>query len=568
MNKKLNAKVKITSGQNSILNTRVRTVAREIQKNLFKITPNPYRIIFQKKLIKRFRVKFTTTITIIGISLCLAAQQYPQNIFADSAYAPFLYGVASGDPLRDRVIIWTKVEPFTWSDSGQTEVLLRWQIAEDSSFTATINEGEVRTNAEKDYTAKADATGLQPGKRYYYRWITADGKISRTGRARTLPDDSVKQFKLAVVSCSSIWAGFFNAYSRIAERNDIDFLLHVGDYVYDFADEKQLNRMPAEYPKDVSSLKEWRERHTYYLLDPDLRAARQYKTWFALWDNHDTDIEPPGKTEEAIRAFYEYLPIRMPDENHPERIYRKFQFGTLADLHLIDMHLFRGKEEYEPGKKSVLGLQQDAWLKSNLQNSKAHWQLLANQEMMTDWLSEGAPKAIRNKRGNGRVFDPSNWNGFPEDRQRLYDFIENNRINNVVVLTGDIHMSFVMNMTGYPKDKTKYNKRTGEGAIGVEVTGPSISRLNMKEAGVPGFLIPLVQRVSRNLNPHHVWCKFTKHGYYTLDVTFDRCIAEFWYVPIKKITNKQKFGRGYTVKSGDNHWTKKPNKKRSRSTYP
>lgn len=507
------------------------------------------------------RMKFTATLLSLFVSLYITAQTYPDNIFADSAYAPFLYGVASGDPLQDRVIIWTKVEA---TSAG----LLKWQMASDSSFLNIVQQGNVESKESVDYTAKVDVTGLQPANHYFYRFISPNGKVSRIGKANTLPGDSVKHFKLAVVSCSSIWAGYFNAYSRIAEREDIDFLLHVGDYVYDYPDDRQLNRMPSETPKDVSSLKEWRERHTYYLLDPDLRAARQNKTWFALWDNHDTDVEAPGKTEEAIQAFYEYLPIRVPDANHPENIYRRFQFGALADLNLIDMHLFRGKEEYEPGKKSVLGLQQDAWIKNNLKTSTTQWHLLGNQEMMTDWLSEGAPKFIHKKRGNGRVFDASNWNGFPEDRQRLYDFIEGNRIQNVVVLTGDIHMSFVMNVTGTPKDKTKYNKRTGEGAIGVEVTGPSISRVNMQESGVPRGFIPLVQTVSRNLNPHHVWCKFTDHGYFTLDVTPEKCIAEFWYVPIKTKTTKQKFGRGYMVNSGANHWTKKTNKKRKRSTYP
>lgn len=494
----------------------------------------------------------------------LHAQQYPDNIFADSAYAPFLYGVASGDPLQNRVIIWTKVE----AAANTPSVSLRWQVAADSLFQNIVQEGDVSAAQKSDYTAKVDVPDLQPGHRYYYRFISTDGKISRTGKAQTLPGDSVKQFKLAVVSCSSIWAGYFNAYSRIAERNDIDFVVHLGDYVYDYPDERQLNRMPAEYPKDCAGLHDWRERHTYYLLDPDLRAARQNKTWIALWDNHDTDVEAPGKTEEAIQAFYEYLPLRMADEARPENIYRNFRFGTLADLTIIDMQLFRGKEEYAPGKKSVLGNEQDAWLKQQLKQSNTQWHLLGNQEMMTDWLSEGAPKFISEKRGNGRVFDPGNWNGFPEDRQRLYDFIQNNRINNVVVLTGDIHMSFVMNMTGYPKDKTQYHKPTGRGAIGVEVTGPSISRVNMQEAGVPRGFIPLVQSVSRSLNPHHVWCKFTDHGYFTLNVTPERCVAEFWYVPIKTKTTTQKFGRGYTVKAGDNHWTRKPNKKRSKSTYP
>ncbi len=502
--------------------------------------------------------------TLLAFYWAAAQSPYPDRIFADTAYSPFYYGVASGDPMQDRVILWTKV----FTENSSITIPLQWQIATDSGFQQIANQGEVLASATHGFCVKVDAGNLQPGYHYFYRFVTADGKMSQTGKAETLPDDFVKHFKLAVVSCSSIWAGYFNAYRRIAERPDIDFVIHLGDYVYDYPDERQLNRMPKVPLKDPGNLSDWREMHTYYLLDPDLRAARQNKTWIAEWDNHDTNVNDTGRVEDAIQAFYEYLPIRMQDKNHPEKIYRNFPFGALADLTMIDMFSYRGKEEYAPGKKSVLGLAQDAWLKNQLATSTAQWHLLGNQEMMTDWLSEGAPKFIAKKRGNGRVFDPGNWNGFPEDRQRLYDFIDSNHIKNTVVLTGDIHMSFVMNMTGYPKDKTRYNRKTGEGAVGVEVTGPSISRVNMKEAGVPGFLLPAVRNFSMRLNPHHVWCQFSKHGYFTLDVTPEKCVTEFWYSTIKKVTDQEKFARGYTVRNGVSHWDKKPNKKRKHSTYP
>ncbi len=485
--------------------------------------------------------------------------QYPDNIFVDSIYAPFIYGVASGDPLKDRVIIWTRVEPSDPTDINP--ITLKWQISNDSSMLPVIQSGEAIAYRKDDFTCKVDVDNLEAGHRYFYRFATNGRKVSQTGIANTLPDDSVSHFKLAVVSCSSIWAGYFNAYRRIAERKDIDFVVHLGDYVYDYADSKQQNRMPAETVVDCASLDDWRHRHKYYLMDPDLRAARQNKTWIAEWDNHDTNVEAPGKQSEGIQAFYEYLPIRMPDTSHPEKVYRKFQFGQLADLNMIDMYMFRAKEEYAAGKKSVLGNEQDAWLKNNLKTSATQWHLLGNQEMMTDWLSEGAPKFITKKRGNGHVFDSGNWNGFPEDRQRLYDFIDTNHLKNIVVLTGDIHMSFVMDMTGSPKDKTKYNHKTGEGAVGVELTGPSISRINMKEAGVPGGLIPMIQSLSRGWNPHHIWCQFSKHGYFTIDVNKERALAEFWYSKINKKTSKENFGKGFTVKNGISHWERKKNNK-------
>lgn len=491
--------------------------------------------------------KFLCPLVLLFLSSAFAkAQTYPPNIFADSAFAPFFYGVASGDPTTDGFILWTKIE--TTEDVG-----LLWQVSTDSSFSVLEMQGVVVALSKNDYTAKANVVGLKAGAKYFYRFVTPLGKFSRVGKAQTLPDNSVTQFKLAVVSCSSIWAGFFNAYRIIAERVDIDFLIHLGDYVYDYPDDRQYNRMPSDTVKDCAGLNDWRTRHKYYLLDPDLRLARQNKTWIAEWDNHDTDVEEPGKTEEAIQAFYEYLPIRMPDTLHPENIYRSFKFGTLADLNMVDMHLFRGKEEYEPGKKSVLGLQQDAWLKNNLLNSRTQWHLIGNQEMMTDWLSSKTVQKITH-RGNGKLFDTSNWNGFPDDRNRFYQFLDDNRLNNIVVLTGDIHMSFVIDMTASPKDKKIYSKRTGAGAVGVEITGPSISRVNMMEAGVPAGFIPAAQNISRSLNPHHRWCQFSKHGYFTLDVTPEKCTAEFWFVPIKEITIEEKPGKKFSVLSGENHW--------------
>lgn len=509
------------------------------------------------------RTSLAAFLLLAAISL-RAQQLYPDHIYADTAYAPFYYGVASGDPLQDRVIIWTKV--FV-ADTLIKVTPLRWQVATDSAFRHVVAAGLVTPLSEHDYTVKVDVTGLLAGYDYYYRFQTIDRHVSQTGKCKTLPDDSVKHIKFAVVSCSSVWSGYFNAYRRIAERSDIDYVVHLGDYVYDFADKEELRRMPAVYPVDPSTLAQWRERHTYYLLDPDLRAARQNKTWIAEWDNHDTNING-GDVLEAIRAFYEYLPVRVPDESHPERIYRQFRFGPLVDLDMIDMHLFRGKEQYAPGKGSVLGLQQDAWLKDKLATSQATWHLIGNQEMMGSWLSEGLPKAFHAP-GNGHVFDPGNWDGYPEDRMRLYNFIDSHHIKNVVVLTGDAHMTFVIDLAKEPQNKQSYNRHTGEGAVGVEFLGPSITRGNMSDRKVvPKGSIPLVQSISKSINPHHRWVNFAKHGYFTLDVTYDRCIAEVWYAPILERSDKEKFGKGFTVLNGVSHWERKKNPSVKNSTYP
>jgi len=511
-------------------------------------------------------IKSVWTCCLMLTYMAIRAQQtYPDNIYGDTAFAPFYYGVASGDPLQDRVIIWTKI---AGKDSTCAPVTLKWQIASDSTFKNVVSTGETTCSAKHDFTAHVDATGLQAQHHYYYRFITPDGKQSQTGCAETLPGDSAKHFKLALVSCSSVWSGYFNAYARIAERSDIDFVIHVGDYVYDFVDEQEQVRVPTPFPKMPETMTEWRDRHKYYLLDPDLRAARQYKTWFAEWDNHDSRrLGADGKATNAILAFYEYLPIRMPDTTHPENIYKVFHMGQLADLVMIDMYLFRGQQEYAPGKKSVLGNQQDAWFKDQLKQSTATWKLIGNQEMLGSWMSKGIPAAFHVP-GNGIFFDPDDWDGFVDDRNRLYHFIDSSHINNFVALTGDLHMSFVDDLTPDPQNRKTYNHHTGKGSVGVEVLGTSISRGGMAERGIPRVVIPLVQRISLGLNPHHLWCNFSQHGYATVDVTHERCVAEFWFSKILERTNKETFGAGYTVKNGVNHWERKGNKRRKKSTHP
>jgi alkaline phosphatase D len=491
------------------------------------------------------------------VSAFLTAQTLPDNMYADTTHAPFLYGVTSGDPLQNQLIIWTKIEAF----AAESEQVVKWEIATDSFFQMNLQHGEVLATAQSDFTVKIDVNNLLPNTQYFYRFCNKTNQYSAVGIGKTLPTAAVSKLKLAVVSCSSVWSGYFNAYRQIAHQSAIDFVVHLGDYVYDYADKDELHRMPTPYPVDVSSLAEWRERHTYYLLDPDLRAARQCKTWIAVWDNHDVDCEAPGTTADAIQAFYEYLPIRISNVETPQNIYRKFSFGGLADLVMTDMFLFRGKEEYETNKKSVWGNQQDGWIKEQLKSSTAIWKIIGNQEMMGSWLSEGAPKFLKLP-GNGKYFDPGCWDGYPDDRARFYYFLDSNRINNTVVLTGDAHMSFVTDLAMNPTDKKSYNPKTGKGAVGVELVGPSITRGNMDESGVPKAFMPLVQSMSKNLNPHHVWCQFSKHGYVTLEVTPERCKAVFWYTKILKKTDKQVLAKVYEVRKDANHWQHKPLKRK------
>jgi alkaline phosphatase D len=344
--------------------------------------------------------------------------------------------------------------------------------------------------------------------------------------------------------------------------------VHLGDYVYDFVDREERRRMPAMEPREPHSPADWSALHTYYLLDPDLRAARQNKTWIAEWDNHDTHYKKRHDYSDGMKQYYEYMPVRMPDPRHPERIYRSFDFGGLAELDMIDMYLHRDSEQYAPGMKSILGAEQDRWFKARLVQSHDIWHLIGNQEMMGSWLSRGLPHFLHVP-GDGTYFDPGDWDGYNDDRNRLYDFIDSTHIHNFVALTGDAHMSFIIDLTRDPQNRKTYHRRTGMGAVGVEMLGPSISRGNMSDRSVvPRGTIPLVQSISRSVNPHHRWVNFARHGYCTLDVSRERCVGEFWYSDILERTSRETFGRGFTVRSGVSHWERRSNKSRRKSTYP
>ncbi|MDX2002687.1 MAG: alkaline phosphatase D family protein [Chitinophagales bacterium] len=473
-------------------------------------------------------------------------QQFPPNIYLDTAFAPFYYGVASGDPDTNRVMLWTRVSP-----TAQETVTLEWEIASDSLFSQLVNKGQIQATASTDWTVNIDADKLHAGGIYYYRFKSASGKYSQVGRARTLPTKSAQKVRLAIASCSSIYSGFFNAYRRIGERNDIDFMVHLGDYIYDFVDEDEEFRVPLPYPTEPNSLQEYRERHKYYLADPDLRYARQRQTWIAVWDNHDILSSTPEITEQAKQAFFEYLPIRKQnDPQEPYLIYRSFQLGNLAELFITDQDSYKQKGK-KNGEKTVLGKKQLDWLKSGLSSSTATWHLIGSQKQMASWYSRGLPKGLP---GDGYYFNPGDWDGFPEERAAILGHLKENNIQNNVVLSGDMHMSFAENIPLDPLDRKTYDRSTGKGSIAVEFLPTSISRGNFDEQGIPPAFIPTAQEISNSVNPHHVYTEFSKHGYGILDIRSERCVAEFWYVPKLEISSKQSFGVGLKVENGNDHW--------------
>jgi alkaline phosphatase D len=470
---------------------------------------------------------------------------YPAHMYADTVHAPFYYGVASGDAMTDRVIIWTHI---TVDTTQADSAVVYYEVASDSLFAHIILSGSITTNDSVDWTVKKDITGLQPDTYYYYRFHDGQQHYSCVGRTRTAPAGNHTRVRFAVISCSSIYSGFFNAYRQIGFRNDLNSVIHLGDYIYDFVDENEEIRVPQPYPAEPATLAEWRDRHRYYLLDPDLRFARQMHPFSIMWDNHDisgTDKIAP------TRAFMEYTPTRQQHVADHTKIYRKLSFGNLADVILLDMMLPRNVDVLPGGGYSALGMQQYNWFIQQLGASAARWKIIGSQKMFSQWVIRALEPVLGNP---GGVLNPKAWDGFHEERMNILNFIESNQINNILFISGDAHVSAACDVAKYPSDSAFYNRFTGAGSLAAEFLPTSVSRGNFDEQGFPVSVISQVIDLSMQENPHQQYLDLTRHGYGILDIKPDSISAQFWYCDILNITNQQELGKEMVMLHNENHW--------------
>ena len=436
------------------------------------------------------------------------------------AKAYFTHGIASGDPLADRVMLWTRILP----GSGSADAVpCTWQVATDATFHTIVASGAASAAPERDYTVKVDAAGLAPGQRYCYRFI-AHGVNSPVGCTRTLPVGSVSAFSMAVASCSNYPQGFFHAYRDIAEAQ-LDVVLHLGDYIYEYPvgvyanpiAEQQLGRKVVP-ETELFLLEDYRMRYGLYRTDPDLQAAHAAHPWIVVWDDHElanntwragaeNHNEGEGDFGARIRAarqaYHEWLPIRTGAEGDQGVIYRAFQIGDLADLIMLDTRLIGRDEQLDYAKgieaagsveafinndlynpeRQMLGAEQEAWLHNALQQSTARgatWQVLGQQvllgrlpipaippeELDTLALSDYARPRVEQLMKLAPTGLPLNldaWDGYPAARERLYDLLTAHA-SNPISLAGDTHNGWAFNLTN----------AQGE-AVGVEWGTPGIS---------------------------------------------------------------------------------------------
>jgi len=433
----------------------------------------------------------------------------------DPQFAPFYHGVASGDPLPDRVIIWTRI---TVDNPGAVDV--NWRFGTDTLFNNVVASGTATTDESRDYTIKIDVTGLQPDTWYYYEFNN-NGRYSLIGRTKTTPVGDTDSLRFALVSCADYQNGYYNAYKHIAQRNDIDAIIHVGDYIYEYAASSSVGR-DHEPANEIISLDDYRTRYSQYHLDPDLRYAHQQYPFIAVWDDHEianntwhdgAENHTPGtegnwtdRVAAAHEANDEWLPNRLPEPGNVDKIYRTITYGDLLNLYMLDTRYYARDEQGTGGR--LLGDEQMNWLTSQMDTANVVWSVLGQQVMV-------APLKFL-----GITLNNDQWDGYPGDRDTLYQRIEDMGVENVVVLTGDIHTSWANDLPLSNYDNSDVNNIVG--SAGVEYVGTSIT-----SASSPlGVGIGLIQ----TSNPHIRWADLTQKGYVLLDFNKTRTQGDWYFV--------------------------------------
>jgi alkaline phosphatase D len=497
--------------------------------------------------------------------------------------ADFTHGVASGDPLPDAVMLWTRARP---AGAAATGARLRYVIARDPALTQIVARGRVTSTAARDWTVKLDLRDLSPDTAYYYRFESASGR-SPVGRARTAPGGPVARMRLAFVTCSSYIAGYFHAYRRVAERSDLHAVVHLGDYIYENGTQDQVR--PHEPAQELLSLADYRQRYAQYRSDEDLQELHRQHPVIWVWDDHEVannawkegagahDGEAEGVYAErrfaAMQAAFEWMPIRAPDAADPSRVWRGFRFGDLADISMIDARHFGRDEPLAPNSlfgdavpvftqsggfadesRQILGPAQEAWLAAQLAGNTGRWQLIGNQVYFSPLKLLGAPRALG---GGGLYLSNDKWDGYDPARARVMEMIRGRSGGNVVILTGDAHEAYAFEVTDDPNGPG-YQPLSGEGSVAVEFVATSItSRGDLPAGNGPTALFAQLaanaEQLLRLTNPHLKYYQNTLNGYLLLDLTPEQLQAEFWMVPrVTERNDEQSLHQAFTVQGGSN----------------
>lgn len=499
--------------------------------------------------------------TVLGTATAgAAALTVAPSRATSTAPAYFRHGVASGDPLPDAVLIWTRVT------TSSPRAAVRWEVARDARFRDVVRRGTFTTTASRDHTVKVDVTGLSPATWYHYRFTYA-GVASRVGRTGTAPspDATPSNLRFGVVSCANLQAGWFSAYRGLAARDDLHAVLHLGDYLYEygpgqygygFADEDIRSHEPAH---EMVSLADYRRRHAQYKRDADLQDLHAKYPWIVTWDdhevtndqykdgaeNHNTDLGEGDylkRRARAHRAYDEWMPVRMDGTarlRDGDRLYRRLRFGRLAEISMLDLRSYRDAQASAPGPdvsdpdRTITGRQQLDWLKDSLRPDRAQWKVIGNPVMIAPVDFAGLPDALLDPINDvtgllprdGVPYNVDQWDGYTDDRREVFQHIRDHQVSDALFITGDIHSGWACEL---PYDATTYP--VGDSA-GVEFVCSSVTSNNLKDiTGTPPRTTSLAVEALITANNRHIkYLDFDSHGFSVLDLTPARAQMD-WYV--------------------------------------
>jgi alkaline phosphatase D len=482
----------------------------------------------QRRLFLLEAARLAAAVTAAGPAVLRAA---PVN----SAGYPFSLGVASGSPLPDSVILWTRIlaDPLDAGSAPRLAVPLRWEVAHDEGFRQVAAKGSAIATPELAHSVRVNVTGLQPGRWYWYRFMLGDA-VSPVGRTRTAPaaGSLPDLLKLAVASCQHWEFGSYAAHRYIAQAEP-DLVAFLGDYIYEWGAFQLQHPQRAVRQNESFTLESYRQRYAQYKSDPDLQAAHLAAPWIVTWDDHEVANDYAADRDErlspafaerraaAYQAFYEHMPLRLPPPRSfaSVRMFQRVDWGQLARFHVLDDRQYRTYQAC-PGKRlggsnsvgpracpalldpsrTMLGMEQEAWLQEGLQSSRARWNVLAQQTLMAQ--STQVPIA----EPDGGRFWTDGWDGYPAARRRLFDTLLKTRASNPLVLGGDVHTFYANELRAdFNKAESKENP-----VIATEFVGTSVTSSSRPQQRTSQYVA---------MNPHIRYGRSDRRGYMLMELT-------------------------------------------------
>jgi alkaline phosphatase D len=465
-----------------------------------------------------------------------ARQVWANPVFA--AY-PFRLGVASGDPLPDGVVLWTRVAPDPLHGGGMPNraVPVRWEIASDERLAAVVRRGETLARPELGHSVHVEVYGLEPGRPYWYRFRVG-GEVSPIGRTKTAPapDTMPAALRFANVGCQRYEDGYFTAFRHLA-REELDFVFHYGDYIYEYRGKNDgVPRLREANGDEIYTIVDYRNRYALYKLEPELQAAHAAHPFLSSYDDHEIDNNWAGAVSEedgseifpiavpreyfalrkqmGLNAWYENMPVRKAALPRGPEItaYRRLRYGTLAQVHVLDTRQYRDDQPCSDGVKAaceevadpqaqILGLEQERWLFDGLARSDAAWNLLAQQVPVM--RRDLAPVGV-----DGVQISMDKWDAYPAARDRLFRHVEQADVKGLVVLTGDVHNAWVADL------KADF-LNPGSATLGTEFISSSMATTG------DGFETNEVRQNQVARNPHIKYFN-NRRGYNLHEATRDR----------------------------------------------